>query len=189
MHNDPLPRRLALDIEQATALDGPANALAEGLNEAIPEQARSVLRGDPIGHPLHPPLTDVPIGAWTSSVLLDWIGGASSHRAADSLLAVGILAYLPAAATGASDWSEKTAPGPMRRVGLAHALANITALTLFTVSLASRLRGRRWRGRMLSLAGSGALGAGAYLGGHLVSVGAVGVEPQQPLSPDPIPAP
>jgi hypothetical protein len=36
--------------------------------------AKDVLSGVWLGHALHPILTDIPIGAWTSSVVLDWIG-------------------------------------------------------------------------------------------------------------------
>lgn len=32
------------------------------------------LNGARIGHPLHPILTDIPIGAWTLTILLDLIG-------------------------------------------------------------------------------------------------------------------
>jgi nitrite reductase/ring-hydroxylating ferredoxin subunit len=49
-----------------------------------------------------------------------------------------------------------------------HALGNVTALTLFTLSWAMRRRGRRGVGNLLSLAGAGAATASAYLGGHLV---------------------
>ncbi|MGI8558588.1 MAG: DUF2231 domain-containing protein [Solirubrobacteraceae bacterium] len=184
------PRPFLLDLterlERISLLDGPANALVGRVRAAIPEgPVRQTLRGDALGHALHPLLTDLPIGTWTSSIVLDFLGGKSSRRAADTLIAVGILSYLPAAASGASDWSERTEPGPARRVGLVHAAANLGALGLFTSSLLHRARGRRARGRVLSLAGAAALGLGGYLGGHLSLVRAVGVEadPTQSTAP------
>lgn len=187
------PRSPLLDLteglERISLLDIPANTIAGALGAVIPEgPVRATLRGDALGHALHPLLTDLPIGAWTSSVVLDLLGGKSSHRAADTLIAVGILAYLPAAATGASDWSEKTTAGPSRRVGLVHAAANVAALSLFAASLLNRTRGRRGRGRLLSLTGAGALGVGGYLGGHLafargVAVGGQGAPAEPPYAP------
>ena len=55
----------------------------------------------------------------------------------------------------------------MRRSGLLHAAANAAATTLMTGSYVARKQGARGRGRALALAGSGALGAGGWLGGHL----------------------
>ncbi len=61
----------------------------------------------------------------------------------------------------------------MRRVGIVHAATNATASALMIGSCISRMRGARGRGRMLSLAGSAALGVGGWLGGHLTySLGA-----------------
>jgi nitrite reductase/ring-hydroxylating ferredoxin subunit len=119
-------------------------------------------------------LTDVPIGAWTSSLILDAVGGRQSRRAADRLIAVGILAALPTAATGIADWGDTQAKE--RRVGMVHAVANTTALALFSGSLLARRRGRRARGIAFSLAGGGALGLGGYLGGHLTFALGLGVD-------------
>jgi len=44
-----------------------------------------------LGHALHPIMTDIPIGAWTSSVVLDWTGGRDSRSAADRLVLTGVL--------------------------------------------------------------------------------------------------
>ncbi len=61
-------------------------------------------------------------------------------------------------------------------MGLVHAAANVTALTLYSASLAARLRGRRGRGVALALSGIGALGAGGFLGGHLAFGEGLGVD-------------
>jgi uncharacterized membrane protein len=119
---------------------------------------KDALSGTWLGHTLHPLLTDLPIGAWTSSLMLDAIGGPQSRTAAKRLIAIDILAALPTAATGVCDWGD-TQPKE-RRVGLMHAAANTTALALFSTSLLARRHGRHGRGIALSLAAAGALGVG-----------------------------
>jgi nitrite reductase/ring-hydroxylating ferredoxin subunit len=110
-------------------------------------------------------------------VLLDWLGGARSEHAADRLIALGLAFAVPASATGATEWADsEPASDSVRRIGLAHAAANVGATALFTASLAARRRGSRGAGRLLALAGSGLLGASGHLGGHLVLAEGVGVD-------------
>jgi len=46
-----------------------------------------------MGHPAHPMLTDVPIGAWTEAALmLDLLGGPVAANGADTLIGIGVLA-------------------------------------------------------------------------------------------------
>jgi nitrite reductase/ring-hydroxylating ferredoxin subunit/uncharacterized membrane protein len=127
---------------------------------------KDALSGTWLGHPLHPMLTDLPIGFWTSSLLLDLVGGRRAHAASDRLMALGILSALPTAASGLSDWSDTI--GEERRIGTVHALANGTALVLYSWSWLARRRGRRGKGVILGLLGATAASAGGYLGGHLV---------------------
>jgi hypothetical protein len=113
-------------------------------------------------------MTDIPIGAWTSSVLLDWTGGKESRPAADRLVLAGVLAAGATVVTGWSDWADaEQSNAAVRRSGLVHAAANATATALMGGSYLARRRGARGRGRLLSLAGSAALGSGGWLGGHL----------------------
>ena len=152
-----------------------ADPLTAAVRSALPPgPLKDGLSGTWLGHTLHPLLTDVPIGAWTSSLILDAVGGRESRRAADRLIAVGILAALPTAATGIAGWGD-TQPKE-RRVGLMHAVADSTALALFSGSLLARRRGRRARGIAFSLGGAGALGIGGYLGGHLTFALGLGVD-------------
>ena len=109
-------------------------------------------------------LTDLPIGAWSMSALLDTVGGRSAERSADLLMAAGVLAAVPTAASGLNDWSDTY--GPDTRVGLVHARINTAALSLYVASLSSRAHGERTRGKIIGLAGLAVL-TGAYLGGHL----------------------
>jgi nitrite reductase/ring-hydroxylating ferredoxin subunit/uncharacterized membrane protein len=169
------PLAVAVAIERCQALDPVGDALTRAIRDVLPAgPAKDLLSGTWIGHALHPLLTDVPIGAWTSSVALDWVGGGRARPAADTLIVLGILAAVPASLTGAADWGD-TQPKE-RRVGLIHAAANSAALGLFCASLVERRRGHRIRGRLISLVGAGALGAGGYLGGHLVFARGLGVD-------------
>jgi len=164
----PLPSRLAEAVAAsplAARLTGPLERLA-GL---IPSDGplESVLRGRPLGHPLHPALSDVPIGLWTSAVVLD-LSGRRYETAARRLVGLGLLAVAPTALAGLADW--RTTRPPARSVGAAHAALNSAGAALLTGSWLARRRGHRARGVLLALAGTGAAGAGAYLGGHLVFV-------------------
>ncbi|MFF3248485.1 Rieske 2Fe-2S domain-containing protein [Streptomyces sp. NPDC002870] len=165
---------LARRLEQLDALDPVAAPLARAVGRVVrPRPLRNLLSGTNLGHPLHPVLTDVPIGAWGMSVLLDNVGGKLAEPAADVLLAAGVAAAVPTAATGWNDWSDTY--GPARRVGLVHAGVNVTALSLYVASLIARRSGQRRRGKGLSLVALGVLMAGGYLGGHLTFVKAVNV--------------
>jgi nitrite reductase/ring-hydroxylating ferredoxin subunit len=161
-------------LEQAAALDRFAKPLVTVVGRAVrPRAVRNLLSGTYLGHPLHPLLTDIPIGAWSMSALLDTVGGPSNEGAADLLVATGVLAAVPTAASGLNDWSDTY--GPDTRVGLVHGALNTTALTLYAASIVSRARGRRARGRAQGLAGFGVLLASSYLGGHLSFVKGVNV--------------
>lgn len=161
-------------LEQWQALDAAAAPVAHAVGRLVrPRAVRNLLSGTNLGHPLHPVLTDVPIGAWSMSVLLDVVGGQRCRHAADLLLLTGVASAVPTAASGMNDWSD-TLGGP-RRVGLVHAAANVTALGLFIGSLCARGTGDRAVGRRLSLAGYVFMGVGGYLGGHLSYVNAVNV--------------
>lgn len=174
---DETPRlhRLASTTGQLEVLDAPAKRVAGVVRSVLPRgPVKDALSGTFLGHPLHPLLTDVPIGSWTSAVMLDWIGGSDSRTAARRLVAAGILAALPTAAAGYSDWADtEMSSDTVRRTGLVHAAANVAALGMFTASYLARRRGRG--GRLLALTGAGAMAAGGHLGGHLSFVEGVGV--------------
>ena len=136
--------------------------------------AKDVLSGVWLGHPLHPMLTDLPIGFWTSSFMLDLVGGKRGAAASQRLVALGILSAAPTAAAGLSDWSDTI--GEERRIGTVHAAANVAALSLYTWSWFARRAGRRKAGVALGLLGATAASAGGYLGGHLVYRQGVGAD-------------
>ena len=135
---------------------------------------KDLLNGVWLGHPLHPVITDVPVGAWTLTELLDLISAARGDdpgldAASDISLAAGIVAALGAAVTGITDWSD--VGGSQRRMGLAHGLINVVGLTLNLGSLALRSTGNprnRGASRVLSAAGYLVSATAAYVGGELV---------------------
>ncbi len=128
-----------------------------------PGPARDALHGVPVGHPVHPTLVQVSIGAFMSASVLDALPG--NEAASTALVATGLASVAPAAVTGWADWSELHEQ--QQRVGLVHAAANLTGVALYAFSLAGRLHGSHRSGKVLGLAGLGMLGLGGFLGGHL----------------------
>jgi nitrite reductase/ring-hydroxylating ferredoxin subunit/uncharacterized membrane protein len=180
------PRPLADALERAGLLDAPAKILAKQVRKLVGgEPLKDAVSGSWLGHPVHPPLTDLVIGSFVSASVLDLLAPRTGARAARRLIAVGIVAALPTALTGISDWADtELADEGVRRVGLVHAGANVSALLLYSASLSARWRGARLRGALLALTGAGVLGAGGYLGGHMAYVRGVGVN-QTTFDPGP----
>jgi uncharacterized membrane protein len=160
-------------LEASDGLDRPASRLARLARRVVrPGPLEDALTGRWWGHALHPLLTDLPIGFWTSTSFLDLVGGRAARPAATALLAAGNVAALPTAATGLAEWLE--ADPVVRRVGVVHAAANAAGLALYTASLAARLRRRPGWGTALALGGMGVATVGGYLGGHLAIARKVG---------------
>jgi len=122
------------------------------------KQVEDLLHGRWLGHALHPVLVDLPIGFWTSAMLLELVGARKSARL---LTAAGSVSALGAALTGLADWS--VTDGREQRLGLLHGLLNVTALGFQAASLPSR---RHYRS--LSFIGSFIATGSAYLGGELI---------------------
>ena len=164
--------------DRAQVLDAPADIISKWVRRTIPAgPVKDALSGSWLGHALHPLLTDVPIGLWTSALTLDWVGGRQGQAAADRLIGLGLAATVPTVVSGYSDWADSTVGNPaIKRVGLAHAVSNVTAATLFAASLGARRRGARGRGKLLGLAAGGALATGGFLGGHLSYAEGLGVD-------------
>ena len=159
--------RWTLRLEEATALDRPVHALEPTIQALFGTGTRaSVLRGEWLGHAVHPLLTDVALGTWTSATLLDLFGGSDSSAAAQRLIGAGLLAAGPTAWTGWAEWS--AAGSREKRVGIVHAVTNGVAISAYAASWFARRRGRHGTGAGLALAGAAVSGVAAYLGGHLV---------------------
>ena len=168
-------RGLTRAIERLTGVDDVAATLQQAVGKIVPQESRrkDLLSGTWLGEPVHPPLTDVVIGCWTSAVLLDLLAGKAGEEASRKLVGLGVLAAVPTAASGASDWAELG--DGVRRVGVVHATGNTAALSLFGLSYLARRRGSHGTGRALSALGYGVAVFSAYLGGYLSFGRGVGV--------------
>lgn len=125
-----------------------------------------LLRGSWLGHALHPMLTDLPVGFWTSAWMLDLVGGRASRPAARRLVGLGLLAVPATAAAGLADWSAAEQEST-RRVGAVHAACNGAASLCYLESWRQRRRDRHGRGVAWGMAGALAATVGGYLGGHM----------------------
>jgi nitrite reductase/ring-hydroxylating ferredoxin subunit/uncharacterized membrane protein len=174
----PLASNLAQRLAALEPLDQVAEPLAKKVRDLLPGgPVKDALSGTWLGHALHPLLQLVPLGTWTSAVILDVVGGKDGESSADKLIGTGLLATVPTAITGWSDYADSTvASDSVRRIGIIHAASNLTGASLFAGSLVARGRGARGRGKLLALAGMGAVGAGGWLGGHLSYAEGIGVD-------------
>jgi len=171
---DALSRQSALDpvseviqgaVRQIYASSGPAGRRVE-----------DAMYGTWLGHPLHPSLTDVVIGAWTAGAtfdLLEMLGGRAFARCADGAVAIGTAAATVTAVSGLTD--AQYVVGSARRIGILHGLLNVGATVLQSVSLVQRASGRRGLGRLFSAVSFAGLLMSAYLGGELIQRYRIGV--------------
>ncbi len=158
--------RLTRRLEEATGLDAGVQALEPTIRRVFGTGGRAaLLRGQWLGHAVHPLLTDLVLGTWTSASLLDLGGGKQSAAAAQRLVGIGLLAVAPTAWTGWAEWSAASARD--KRVGLVHATANGVAIMTYAASWLARRSGRHRTGARLALVGAAVAGVGGYLGSHL----------------------
>ena len=171
-------------LEQASGLDPAAKAVEGGVRRVLRKGAvADALHGTWLGHPVHPILIGLPIGFWSSALVLDLTGG--DRTAARRLVAAGVLSVLPTAATGLADWSELGEFERPKRVGLVHAATNSLTTLVYAASWLARRRGDEARGTALALAGTLGLTVGGYLGGHLSYSQGVGVNRNADSPPTP----
>ena len=99
------------------------------------------------GKPLHPPLTDVPVGAYVLAAVFDVISAVGHdhswardfYRAATFTLVGGVAVGLLAAATGFADWLRSTEAGTQaRRTANAHAVTMLTVTVVVLVDIVLR---------------------------------------------------
>jgi uncharacterized membrane protein len=138
-----------------------------------------LLRG-PEGHPLHPPLTDATLGAFTAgaiAVFLGWVGIAEESMAVTGYLAivVGLVLSLPTIVTGFADYVRLRRGTALWRTASLHWLVMVPAVGVFLVAAA--LLQDAWderhidtAGALAALAAEGLLVLGGWLGGTVVFV-------------------
>ena len=144
---------------------------------AAGREAKDFLHGSALGHPLHPALIELPVGAWTLAAILDALEMTRLRRRdgfADTAIKIGLVGAVGAAVAGATDWSETD--GRAKRIGLAHGVMNLTAAGLYAISLLFRGRRSRSTGIALSMTAFGLAMSSAYLGGHLAYGEQIGVD-------------
>jgi len=166
--------KLLRRAEDVKVLDGAGVAVTRTVRR-LPPGLRRVLRGEWLGHPIHPILVTVPIGAYVSAAVLDLTPG--MRNAARRLVGLGLLTTPVAVALGLADYAELDVR--QRRVGLVHATTNALASGFFAASYVNRANRRRW-----GLLGLTALSAGGALGGHLSYAQGAGVHRWQ--LPEPV---
>ena len=170
-------------VEQQEALDQLSDQIQPLVQNAFKSagpagrELKNILHGTWLGHPLHPALTDIPLGAWTAALALDAMESISGRRelgaGADAAIAIGLVGAAGAAVTGLTDWSETN--GRARKVGLLHGLLNVGATVLYSTSLVLRRKQKRSAGIGFAMLGFAVSNASAYLGGHLVFGEQIGV--------------
>lgn len=185
LSNVPRVRRLEARVDEVAEASGQlGHKVSHAVHHAVLQggetsrRAADLLHGTWLGHPLHPVLTDVTIGAWTFGAVFDMLGVISGDRRtqqlADRLTAIGTASALPTALAGLTDYS--TLPKKSSKTATVHGLLNVASLGLYLLSYSERKRGRRSRGLALSAAALGANMFSAWLGGHLVYRERVGVD-------------
>ena len=136
-------------------------------------------RGLP-GHPLHPPLTDATIGAYTVATVLAFLCqiGISEGNCTKGwwlALIVGLIVTGPTALTGFLDWLTISWGTPFWRTATLHLASMLTATTFFLIAalaghddyVAGSVSGGSFT---LTLIGFAFLTLGGWLGGAVVFV-------------------
>lgn len=173
--------QIARSVGNQEWLDGlaePAQKAIRNLFESAGrggQEVKKFLHGSALGHPLHPALIELPVGAWTLAAIFDAIelAGGQRGKVADQAIRVGLFGAVGAALAGITDWSETD--GRAKRIGLTHGALNVTATGLYVLSLLLRRRSRT-KGISVGMMAFGVAMSAAFLGGHLTYGEQIGVD-------------
>jgi uncharacterized membrane protein len=136
-------------------------------------------RGFP-GHPSHPPLTDVTVGAYTFAAIAAVLSklGVAEHGFAQAwwlALVVGAISSALTVSTGLLDWLQISSGTPLKRTANLHAVTMATASVFFVLAIvfghddyAARSVGTA--AFILTLVGFLLLTAGGTMGGSITYV-------------------
>ena len=147
-------------------LDAVATPLQEAVRQVIRGKLKDFLHGSALGHPLHPALIDLPLGAWTLAAIFDALG---RKEAAGAAIKIGLGGAVVAAVAGLTDWSETDARA--KRIGITHGVMNLAATGLYAAALLTHKRSVA-----LSMTAYAVALSAAYLGGHLTYGEQIGVD-------------
>jgi nitrite reductase/ring-hydroxylating ferredoxin subunit/uncharacterized membrane protein len=169
---------LARTLGDQESLDAIATPVQEAIRNFLASAGalKNFLHGSALGHPLHPALVELPVGAWTLAAILDALevaGLRDRSELADTAIKIGLVGAVGAAVAGAADWSETD--GRAKRIGLTHGVMNLTAAGLYALSLMVR-RESRSKGIAISMTAFGLAMSSAFLGGHLTYGEQIGVD-------------
>jgi nitrite reductase/ring-hydroxylating ferredoxin subunit len=158
-------------LANTPALDKVAAPLRDAVHKVLRRQdVKDALHGVWLGHPLHPVLAQLSVGSFASAGILDVLP--RTRRPATALILVGLVSAVPTAAAGWADYAD--GHEEQQRVGVVHAAANGVMLAGYVTSLASRARGRSFRGALWGWAALAVGTVGATLGGHMAYHQAMG---------------
>ena len=152
-------------VGESSVSERVANAQEKIYGPLLDWARHSPLHTDALGHSVHPMLTDVTLGCWLCTSILDMSDGSGSRRSTKLLVGIGLVMSGPTAIAGAADWAEMS--GTDRSIGAVHALGTDIATICFLSSLVARVRGRNSAGSKLALAGNLVMVGAGLLGGHL----------------------
>jgi uncharacterized membrane protein len=170
-------QRILLEREAHMTTSEEPEQAARPTQPARPSKQPITQLAGPYGHPFHPIMVTVPIGAWVASFVFD----IASLTVAEPepftfgsrwLIGIGVVGAVVAAVLGLLDFLTIPRKTAARRTGLTHAALNVAVVVLFAVSFAMRL------GQpadvpvdatlvVLSVVALAALGASGWLGGKL----------------------
>ena len=138
-----------------------------------------LIRGLP-GHPLHPPLTDITIGAYTTATVAGFasIIGVAEKGAASAwwlALVIGLIFTVPTALTGLAEWLTIESGTELKRTATAHLIAMVTATVFFLIAALIGHKGYTHAAvhagpYILTLIGFAVMTLGGWLGGAIVFV-------------------
>lgn len=172
-----ISERLAAWSAGSSLVKAIADPLYDLLNKLLQETPLRPLKllasGTWLQHPLHPLLTDVPVGSWTLAIILELVAlifqvqglGLASAIA----IGLGVLAALAAIVTGFTDWMD--VDPPEKALGLVHATFNIVSTLLFLIAFLM-LWSSNWTisiaNFVVALVAYVVIAVGAFIGGDLV---------------------
>ena len=138
-------------------------------------------------HPLHPMLVAFPIGLWVFALVCDIVAatGATGPWSTVGLYSVagGIVGAVIAAVPGLIDYFSID-DAAMKRIAIFHMVVNVSALIIFAVNLWVRLAlpTNNFVPLILSIIGVVGIGIGGWLGGEMVYVKGMAVEPVEKVA-------